>query len=124
MRKLIDRLAFSTTYRVALVALGTTEHNEAAPGPAKVPRMVLILRHAGRWPHRVLTATSTSRGSGGIRQESCAIRLNQTHDRHVLRDNELCPGELLNSSNTHPGRQLLEHQPMWPGLDDGKFRHD
>jgi Putative addiction module component len=38
MRKSTDRLAFSTTYRVAPVAIGTTEHNEAALGrktPAK-----------------------------------------------------------------------------------------
>jgi hypothetical protein len=26
------------TYRVAPVAIGTTEHNEAAPSPAKVPQ--------------------------------------------------------------------------------------
>jgi hypothetical protein len=28
----------STTYRVASVAFGTTKHNRALPGPAKVPR--------------------------------------------------------------------------------------
>jgi hypothetical protein len=31
-------LAFSTTYRVPPVAIGTTEHNEAALGLAKVPQ--------------------------------------------------------------------------------------
>jgi len=32
------------TYRVAPVAIGTIEHNKAAPGPAKVPRIALIRR--------------------------------------------------------------------------------
>ena len=34
----INLHANSTTYRVAPVALDTTERNEAAPGPAKLPQ--------------------------------------------------------------------------------------
>ncbi len=40
----LERADLPTTYRVSPVAIGTTEHNEAALGPAKVPRIVLILR--------------------------------------------------------------------------------